>query len=156
MFRGSSFDDAPRQPLRVQGRRLKTSSHRSTATSPRKRRVDERPESEGTFGVLFASNPLPLWVYDLETLRFLDANEVACQKYGYAREEFLALTIRDIRPTEDAPLVDASVRTMPPHAFNSGIWRHRQKNGAIIYVEILSHEILYNGRRARFVCPIDV
>ena len=50
---------------------------------------------------LFEANPVPMWIYDLQTLGFLDVNEVACQKYGYSREEFLAMTIRDIRPPED-------------------------------------------------------
>ncbi len=121
-----------------------------------KSRVEERPESDTTFRLLFANNPLPMWVYDLETLRFLDVNEVACHNYGYTREEFLALTIRDIRPAEDIAQVEASVRTTPKQSFNSGIWRHRKKDGTIIDVEITSHEILYKGRRTRLVCPIDV
>jgi PAS domain S-box-containing protein len=105
---------------------------------------------------LFESSPLPLWVYDLETLRFLDVNEVACQKYGYTREEFLAMTIRDIRPLEDIDAMEESVRVTPPEVFNSGIWRHRLKDGRIIHVEITSHEMHYLGRLARFVCPLDV
>ena len=129
---------------------------RATSKTTRKTRARKRPESDATFRLLFENNPLPLWLYDLETLRFLDVNEVACHKYGYTREEFLALTIRDIRPSEDIPLVDASVRTTAAQIFNSGIWRHRKKDGTIINVEILSHEILYKERRTRFVCPIDV
>ncbi|HJV60573.1 MAG TPA: ATP-binding protein [Albitalea sp.] len=105
---------------------------------------------------LFEANPLPLWIYDLESLRFLDVNEVACQKYGYSRDEFLAMTIRDIRPPEDVPRVEESVHTTPPEVFNSGIWRHRLRDGTLIHVEITSHEVVYMGRRARFVCPIDV
>src|SRR5205814_9989811 len=76
--------------------------------------------------------------------------------YRYSRAQLLALSIRDIRPADDIPLVNASVRRTPPESFNSGIWRHRKKDGTLIYVEILSHEIIFNGRRARFVCPIDV
>src|SRR5438105_2960649 len=106
--------------------------------------------------VLFESSPLPLWVYDLETLRIVDVNEVACRKYGYTRDEFLALTIRDIRPPQDIARVEESVRSTPPETFNSGVWRHRLKDGTIINVEITSHEMFYRGRRTRFVCPIDV
>jgi len=106
--------------------------------------------------LLFEANPLPMWIYDLETLRILDVNEVAFHKYGYTRDEFLALTIRDIRPQEDIPKVEDSVRTTPQDCFNSGFWRHRLKDGTIIDVEITSHEVLYKGRLARFVCPIDV
>ena len=112
--------------------------------------------AEQQYRLLFEANPLPLWVYDLETLAILDVNEVACAKYGYTRDEFLALTIRDIRPPEDIPLVEESVRVTPTQAFSSGIWRHRLKSGALINVEITSHEMLYQGRLTRFVCPIDV
>ena len=112
------------------------------------------PEAQAR--VLFAASPLPLWVYDLETLRILDVNEVACTKYGYSREEFLAMTIRDLRPPEDVAALERSVRATPPEVFNSGIWRHRLKDGTLINVEITSHEMLYGGRLTRFVCPIDV
>jgi PAS domain S-box-containing protein len=111
---------------------------------------------EQHYRLLFQANPLPLWIYDLETLRILDVNEVACHKYGYTHDEFLALTIRDIRPAEDISLVEESVRSMPSQSFNSGLWRHRLKDGTLINVEITSHEMAYMGRRARFVCPIDV
>ena len=111
--------------------------------------------AEQHYRLLFESNPLPLWVYDLESLRVVDVNEVACRKYGYTRDEFLALTIRDIRPREDIPKVEESVRTTSI-GHSSGLWRHRLKDGTLIDVEITSHEIEYEGRRARFVCPIDV
>ncbi|HLX27545.1 MAG TPA: EAL domain-containing protein [Casimicrobiaceae bacterium] len=109
-----------------------------------------------SFATFFLRNPLPLWIYDLETLRFLDVNDAALRNYGYGRDEFLALTIRDIRPTEDVPKVDVSVKTMPSSSLNAGIWRHRKKDGTVISVEILSQEIAFKRRRARFVCPIDI
>ena len=133
----------------MQSKSLSRRLRASRGTEPRS--VD-RP----TFSSFFLDNPLPLWVYDVETLRFLEVNDVACRHYGYRRDEFLALTLRDIRPTEDIPKVDALVRMMPAGAFNAGIWRHRKKDGSVISVEILSHEIHYEGRPARFVCPIDV
>jgi PAS domain S-box-containing protein len=105
---------------------------------------------------LFEANPVPMWIYDLQTLAFLDVNEVACQKYGYSRDEFLAMTIRDIRPPEDVGAMEQSVRLTPAKVFNSGVWRHRLRDGRLIYVEITSHELTYNGRAARFVAPLDV
>lgn len=128
----------------------------TTSKALRKPRSVTSPNHDATFRRLFANNPLPLWLYDLKTLYFLDVNEVACSKYGYTREEFLALTIRDIRPSEDILLVDDSVRRTTRKTFNSGVWRHRKKDGTIILVEILSHEILHQGRPTRFVCPLDV
>ena len=105
---------------------------------------------------LFEANPVPMWIYDLQTLKFLDVNEVACQKYGYTRGEFLSMSIRDIRPPEDIAAVEQSVRLTPAEIFSSGIWRHRLKDGRLIYVEITSHELLYGTRPARMVAPLDV
>ncbi len=65
--------------------------------------ADAAPSVDERYRLLFEANPLPLWVYDLETLRILDVNEVACRKYGYSRDEFLGLTIRDIRPHGPRP-----------------------------------------------------
>jgi len=112
------------------------------------------PEVEAR--LLFAASPLPMWVYDLETLRFLDVNEVACEKYGWTREEFLGMTLRDIRPPEDIAAMQQSVILTPARVFNSGVWRHRLRDGTLINVEITSHELEFKGRRARFVCPLDV
>src|SRR5437762_8223439 len=118
----------------------------------RRKWTKERPEVDTTFELLFKNNPLPLWVYDLETLRFLDINEVACHKYGYSREEFLALTMRDIRPPEDIPRMHASVRAHPTENFNSSIWRHRKKDGTTIYVESISPRSFTKGdARASYV-----
>lgn len=112
--------------------------------------------SERRYRLLFHGSTLPLWVYDIETLRFLDVNDVACLVYGYSREEFLALTLRDIRPAEDVPMLEreAAADRVPPS--KPRIWRHRLKNGALIDVEVRSHTIAYLGRTARFVSAIDV
>jgi PAS domain S-box-containing protein len=118
--------------------------------------ADARWLAEARAAALFQASPLPLWVYDLETLRFLDVNEVACVKYGWSREEFLRMTLLDIRPQEDAEAVRTSVRATPSAVFNSGLWRHRLRDGTVIHVEITSHEMVFQGRLTRFVCPIDV
>lgn len=128
-----------------------------TAPSPPAR--DAAPSadpSDQRYRQLFESSPLPLWVYDLETLYFLDVNEVACRKYGWSRDEFLAMTILEIRPPEDRAAVQASVAQTPTSTFSSGIWRHRRRDGTLVLVEITSHEMTFMGRRCRCVCPIDV
>src|SRR6185312_2006167 len=66
-------------------------------------------QSRGLYQTLFDLNPLPMWVYDLETLAFLAVNQAAIKQYGYARDEFLAMTIRDIRPAEDLPRLQANL-----------------------------------------------
>ena len=105
---------------------------------------------------LFEANPLPLLVYDLATLQIVDVNAAACSVYGYTHDEFCALTIRDIRPAEDVQYVEESVRRTPRASRYSGVWRHLTKDQVMIYVEINSRELVYEGRPARLVCPVDV
>lgn len=52
-------------------------------------------------GILFENHPLPMWIYDLKSLAFLEVNDAAVEKYGYSRAEFRKMTIKDIRPRED-------------------------------------------------------
>ncbi len=112
-------------------------------------------ESEKRFRELFDGIPLPVWVFDIETLRFLGVNAVACRTYGYTREEFLALTLRDVRPPEDIAAMELQVRRTTG-ALNAGIWRHRKKDGTIFFAEIISHNATFQGREARYACVIDV
>ena len=113
-------------------------------------------ESEERYRLLFESTPLPAWVFDLNSLRFLEVNEAAVRAYGYTRAEFLAMTIADIRPPEDLPaLREAVARIRPGHA-GGGAWRHRKHDGTTIEVEVTSHELRYKGRRADLVLARDV
>ncbi|HLJ60591.1 MAG TPA: ATP-binding protein [bacterium] len=108
------------------------------------------------FHLLFASNPLPMWIYDLETLQFLEVNDAAAAQYGYARDEFLGLTILDIRPAEDVPRVRDHVAAGRPRLQASGMWRHRRKDGAVIDVDIVSHTLDFGGRAASLVVVRDI
>ncbi|MGH9860954.1 MAG: PAS domain S-box protein, partial [Candidatus Acidiferrales bacterium] len=113
-------------------------------------------DSRELYRQLFDSNPHPVWAYDLETLRFLDVNLAAMLSYGYTREEFMAMSIRDIRPADDVPLLLESVTKAKSAAEITGAWRHRKKDGSIIDVEITSHAMLYSGRPARLVVATDI
>lgn len=112
--------------------------------------------SEAHYRLLFESNPFPMWVYDLETLSFLAVNESAVHRYGYSREEFLAMTIKDIRPAEDVPAPLDNVSKVFSGLDDSGTWRHRKKDGTIIDVEIISYPLSFDGRRAELVLASDV
>ena len=112
--------------------------------------------SEATFRLLFDANPLPMWVYDLETLRFLEVNDTAVRRYGYSHEEFLALRITDIRPLEDVASLLAHTGRARPTLQDSGPWRHRLKDGTLIDVEITSHTLSFEGRPAVMVVAQDV
>jgi len=115
--------------------------------------------SEEKYKTLFYKSPLPKWIYDQETLRFLEVNEAAIRHYGYTQEEFLEMTIRDIRPEEDIPRLMADIAQLK--AANSDVyqdtnWRHRKRNGEIIDVELTAHPISSGQRRLRMVTVSDI
>ncbi len=122
----------------------------------RKRTEEALYDSEEQYRLLFESNPHPMWVYDLETLGFLAVNKAAIHHYGYSREEFLAMTIKDICPFEDIPALLDSVTRVGTGFDRAGIGRHRKKDGNVIYVEINSHAISFAGKRAEVVLANDV
>ena len=113
-------------------------------TNPRER------ITQGLYLSLFHLNPEPMWVYDVDTLRVLDVNEAAIQRYGYSRSEFLELTIKDLRPEDDVPKFLELTRDLPNYD-RSGPWRHRLKNGTTIQVLITSHSVNFSGMDARVV-----
>ncbi len=112
--------------------------------------------SEARYRELFESSPQILWVYDTETLRFLAVNDAAVAHYGYSREEFLAMTLADIRPPEDVPALLEHLRRETETARQAGIWRHQLRDGTVIQVDIRSHALTYAGRPARLVVVTDV
>jgi PAS domain S-box-containing protein len=114
--------------------------------------------SELRYRLLFKANPHPMWLYDVDTLQFLEVNDAAVYYYGYSREEFLSMTIKDIRPEEDhQALMNHLQRTIVHDGFNeAGAWRHRKKNGEIIEVEIISHTLEFNGRNAKMVLATEM
>jgi PAS domain S-box-containing protein len=113
-------------------------------------------KSEAQYRLLFESNPHAMWVYDLETRRFLAVNNAAIQHYGYSREEFLSMTIHQIRPREDIELLNEYLSNVNPQFNRAGEWRHQKKDGTIINVEITSNRLDFEGRRAVFVLANDV
>ncbi|WP_200978244.1 PAS domain S-box protein [Echinicola sp. 20G] len=107
---------------------------------------------------IFDLSPFPMWVYDIETLQFLTINQEAINHYGYSKEEFLNMTLRDIRPEEDISIVEnavAIVRSGKKWSTNN-LYRHKKKNGTIIWVQIKSNVITYKGKRAEIVSAIDL
>jgi two-component system cell cycle sensor histidine kinase/response regulator CckA len=113
-------------------------------------------QSEANHRLLFETIPTPLWVYDGETSAFLTVNEAAVQRYGYSREEFLGMTLKDIRPPEDIPpLRDQSAPSAEGFS-DAEAWRHRKKDGTVIDVEISRHPLLFAGRPAVLAVAHDV
>ncbi|MDB5310219.1 MAG: Blue-light-activated protein [Gemmataceae bacterium] len=124
--------------------------------TPEQQARDALRRSEEKYRELFEQNPHPMWVYAVETLRFLAVNDAAVDQYGYSRDEFLGMTILDIRPPEDVSTLLASVRHATPGLLRGGVWRHRHKDGRTREAEVASHAIRYDGRPARLVLATDV
>jgi PAS domain S-box-containing protein len=121
------------------------------------RRAEELvQESEERHRKLFDNNPHPTWVYERESLRFLAVNAAAMRKYGYSRDEFLAMTIKDIRPPEDVPSLLENVGSIREGSEDIGIWRHQRKDKTIIDVEITSYALKFTDRAAEVVVAVDV
>ena len=113
-------------------------------------------EEKKKYQYLFDNNPQPMWIYDRDSLAFLAVNDAAVMLYGYSREEFLAMTIKDIRPLEEIPRLLESVENIVEGTNRSGQWRHRKKDESIINVDILSHTLLFEGKRAELILVNDV
>lgn len=111
-------------------------------------------ESEERYRFLFENNPLPMWVYDKKTLAFLEVNRAAVSQYGYAREEFLAMTLRDIRPPEDVPALEEEVKS--DYRREGRIWTHRRKDGSQLKAAVWSQESHLSGRAERMILAVDV
>jgi PAS domain S-box-containing protein len=122
----------------------------------RKRIEHNLQESEIHFRQLFEDNPQPMWIYDLKTLQFKDVNETAINKYGYSKDEFLTMTLKEIRPAEDIALLIKNIEKSFDEFQETGVWRHQLKDGTIILVEISSHNLLFEDQPARLVLVHDV
>jgi PAS domain S-box-containing protein len=112
--------------------------------------------SEENFRYLFQNSPLPKWVYSIETLQFLEVNQAAISTYGYSREEFLAMTLKDIRPEEDVERLMQWMQSPWPHNLQAIDWRHRRKDGTIMDVDLFLKDIDFGGCAARLSVTIDI
>lgn len=116
-------------------------------------------ESEKKYSDLFNTSPIPKWIFDLETLKFLDVNEPAIRAYGYSREEFLNMTILDIRPKNQLPVVHQALKEVHAHTsdlIRFGMVTHQLKNGELIQVDITGRRITYNNRPCLIIASHDV
>lgn len=122
----------------------------------RKRTEAELRGSEDRYHKLFDAIIDPLFVYDRETLRYLAVNDAATHHYGYSREEFLRMTIKDIRPKEDIPALLDMLAGSGEGVESRGTWRHRKKNGEVFEVEISAYGMTFSGRPACVIQARDV
>jgi two-component system cell cycle sensor histidine kinase/response regulator CckA len=122
----------------------------------RKRAEEQLQASERKYRLLFETSPEAMLVYDFETLRILAVNQAAIARYGYSEQEFLGLTIRDIRTEQDQARLDEQLKVRPEGgAVRTGV-RHRAKDGRVLEVDLVARPIEFAGRRARLVLARDV
>jgi PAS domain S-box-containing protein len=113
-------------------------------------------ESEERYRRFFDSNPIPTMVYDLKTLRILAVNNAAVSHYGYSREEFLALTVKDLYTPEEIPALLNILSNLNEGANQTGVWKHRLKGGTLREVEIVSHGMMIDGNQAHCILASDI
>ncbi|HXS77997.1 MAG TPA: EAL domain-containing protein [Terracidiphilus sp.] len=112
--------------------------------------------SEEQYRLLFKSNPVPMWVFDRNSLHFLAVNDASVRQYGYSESEFLAMTIRDIRPPEDIPNLLEHLNVRQSGLQEPGHWKHRRKDNTVIDVEVVAHDLAYQGHDGELVAAHDV
>ncbi|MGB7708071.1 MAG: CHASE4 domain-containing protein [Microcoleus sp.] len=122
----------------------------------RKQAEAELRASEERYRLLFKNNPHPMWVYDLDTLQFIAVNQAAIENYGYTRDEFLNMTIGEIRAPEKFPRFLQNRSQVDAEIDLTSVCQHQKKNGTIIDVEITSYELVFDNRKAELVLAQDV
>ncbi|MBI1184107.1 PAS domain S-box protein [bacterium] len=117
--------------------------------------INKFTEKEADYFMLFKNNPNPMWIYDVESKRFLEVNETALQVYGYTKDELLKMTIFDIRPPQEKEKLKTHFKGPLPN-FSRGEWLHLTKSGQELLVEISSFAINFQNRPARLVIAYNL
>lgn len=115
-------------------------------------------ESEKRYKDLFHFSPEPMWLYDIETLEFLDINDAAIKHYGFSREEFLSMSVLEIEPPEQRKLFEQNhgSKNGEEQSIAKGIFNHIKKNGETIKVDLQSNILQFEGKKAVIVLAKDV
>src|SRR5438105_1981833 len=108
------------------------------------------------YHIYFEQNPQPMWIYEPESYQFLDVNQAAISCYGYSREEFLSMSLVDIRPVSEMERFLRYTKSGERTAAESGVWRHRKKDGSVVDVDIRRTKIDLEGQPAYLAVLIDV
>lgn len=125
--------------------------------SERKAMQSALKESETRYKEIFLNNPIPMWIYEVDSLKITEVNKKAIEEYGYTEEEFLQLTIKDVRPEEDIPLLLEDVKNRREAIQFATQFRHRYKDGTVIDVEITSYAIpSIDNRKMRMVLANNI
>jgi PAS domain S-box-containing protein len=151
------FDYSP-QRIPVQGTRESVVLGQAARAMLQQIAATQAVADDSTTGYreLFELHPLPMWVVDEETLRFLEVNAAALRKYGWRRDDLLAMTVLDIRPPEAREAVAAAIVDMRSQEHHAVVWQHRLRSGELIDVEVATRQLRWGGRPARIAVVMDV
>lgn len=122
----------------------------------RQRAEEARQQSEERARMLFASIPQPAYVFNVNTLDFLEVNDAAVRQYGYSREQFLRMKVKDIRSPEESERLHQYLQLSPPAKGCAGKWKHLAKDGRVIDAEVYYHALSYDGQPAHLAIAQDV
>lgn len=116
------------------------------------------PEDSGHHNAIFDLAPFPMWIYDLDSLAFLAVNQEAIRHYGYSEEEFLNMTLKDIRPKKEITKLELAIENTRSRTerYKESLFKHKKKDGSIIHVQIKSNLIEFQGKKAEIVTTIDL
>ena len=139
----------------------KATSHYQQILDVKETTDTQLKKSHEEYMLFFNHSSLPMWLYDMETLKFLLVNDTACETYGYSQEDYAQMTLRDIRPEEDLPIMEQLIFESREQAENEhhtymNVLRHKKKNGDIIYVKVKATSIYFKEKLARLVTSVDV
>jgi two-component system sensor histidine kinase UhpB len=122
----------------------------------KKKAYEALQASRRKYKLLFESNPMPMWMIAKSTLRVIAVNEAALLHYGYTREEFLSLTSLELRPEDEVEKYLGFINNETPGISKRGIWKHKKKDGTIMLIDLIAHDVLYENQPARLFLANDV
>lgn len=135
----------------------KISTYYQEIIAIRQQSDEQSAQSKHEYISLFNNSPLPMWIFDKETLQFVLVNEAACSHYGFTHEEYLSMTLRDIRPKEDITLLEEMIATSLKTATSlATIVRHVKKDGGIIQVKVKNCDVIFEGKNLRLATAVDI
>ena len=112
--------------------------------------------SEQKYRLLFEWNPKPMWMLSLPAFSFIDVNNAAISHYGFTKDEFLSMDLKDLAPAEEVERFDQIIKVGFQQVTDIGVWQHKKKNGDVIFVEIMAHDIIYKEKPVRLILANDV
>ncbi|MBW8312622.1 MAG: EAL domain-containing protein [Rhizobium sp.] len=122
----------------------------------RSRQIAQLEDSKRRYRLLFELNPFPTWVYNVASFRFVAVNDAMVANYGYTREELLRMSVMDIRDPDEGGRLEEFLAAWGNRSGNAGVWRHRRKDGSLIWADITTHSIELDGKRCRMVIAHDI